>query len=166
MVPAGAADTPLSPDQLRQSLTSPILPLSVGQGRCEGARAQVYWNAMNNRCGISIIGLVGRTTAETTRDPEAKRSSVSITTRASNATMDLLTVRYFQLTDPNNATNFERNAGPEHSGLPLEDLTKPKLVLDSYKERLSAAVSSVRTEPLVVDEAERRRRSSLLLPTH
>ena len=78
MVPAGAADTRLSPDQVRQSLTPPILPLSVEQGRCEGARAQVYWNAMNNRCGISIIGLVGRTTAETTRDPEAKRTMFDI----------------------------------------------------------------------------------------
>jgi len=33
---------------------------------------------MNNRCGISIIGLVGRTTAETTRDPEAKRTMFDI----------------------------------------------------------------------------------------
>jgi hypothetical protein len=28
---------------------------------------------MNNRCGLSIIGLIGWTTTETTRDPEAKR---------------------------------------------------------------------------------------------
>ena len=33
---------------------------------------------MNNRCGLSIIGLVGRTTAETTRDPEAKRTMFDI----------------------------------------------------------------------------------------
>jgi hypothetical protein len=80
-----------------------------------------------------------------------------------HATMDLLTVRYFQLTDPNNVANFERNAGPKHSGLPLEDLKEAKLVLDSYRERLNAAVSSVRTEPLTTKGDRRKRPLSALL---
>jgi hypothetical protein len=78
-----------------------------------------------------------------------------------HATMDLLTVRYFQLTDPDNVANFEANAGQKHSGLPLADLRDAKLVLDAYRKRLNAAVSSVRMEPLI-EEGDRHVNNWLL----
>jgi hypothetical protein len=74
-----------------------------------------------------------------------------------HATMDLLTVRYFQLTDPNNIVNFEANAGEAHSGLLMEDLQDPKLVLDHYRKRLNAAVTAVQSEPFMAEEGAWKR---------
>ena len=68
------------------------------------------------------------------------------------ATIDLLTARYFQLTDPNKIVNFRGNAGEERSDLTVEALKNPKLVLGHYRQHLSEAVAAVRTEPLVIGQ--------------
>jgi hypothetical protein len=64
-----------------------------------------------------------------------------------HATMDLLTVRYFQLIDLANVRLLQANAGPKHSGLTVEELKNPKLVLVTYRNRLVEATSAVLTEP-------------------
>lgn len=69
-----------------------------------------------------------------------------------HATIDLLTVRYFQLTDPHNIVNFKANAGENHSGLTIGALNNPKLVLDHYRKRLNEAVTAVRTERFMAEE--------------
>ena len=69
-----------------------------------------------------------------------------------DATIDLLTERYFQLTDPKTIVNFSANAGEEHSGLTVEALKNPKLVLGDYRRHLSEAVAAIRTEPLVTGQ--------------
>lgn len=63
-----------------------------------------------------------------------------------HATMDLLTARYFQLTDPDNPVNFEANAGPDHSGLSAAELRVPRTVLEAYRKRLDEAIGAVRSE--------------------
>ncbi len=75
-----------------------------------------------------------------------------------HATMDLLTARYFQLTDPDNLANFEANSGPFHSGLSVEELRVPRTVLDCYRKRLDEAVGAVRTERSFAFGAGRRHR--------
>jgi hypothetical protein len=73
-----------------------------------------------------------------------------------HATMDLLTVRYFQLTDPDNNAALDRNAGEEHSGLSSAELRNPQIVLDAYHKRLDQAVNAVRTE-LLAPEQDRQK---------
>jgi hypothetical protein len=63
-------------------------------------------------------------------------------------TMDLLTVRYFQLIDLATERLRRENAGPEHSGLTSEGLKNPKLVLRTYRESLDATIEAVLQEPL------------------
>jgi hypothetical protein len=63
-------------------------------------------------------------------------------------TMDLLTVRYFQLINRATEKLRRENAGPEHSGLTSEALKSPKLVLRTYRESLAAAIEAVLQEPL------------------
>lgn len=60
-----------------------------------------------------------------------------------HATMDLLTVRYFQVIDLATDALLGANAGAEHSGLTVEQLRNPKLVLDTYRARLLEATRAV-----------------------
>ena len=64
--------------------------------------------------------------------------------------MDLLTVRYFQLINLANDALLSANAGPEHSGLTVEQLKSPKLVLDTYRARLLEATRAVLHEPSII----------------
>jgi hypothetical protein len=65
-----------------------------------------------------------------------------------HAAMDLLTVRYFQLIGLGTLELLKANAGPEHSGLSIEQLKDSKLVLATYRERLAQAAQSVIIEPM------------------
>jgi hypothetical protein len=67
-----------------------------------------------------------------------------------HATMDLLTVRYSQLISLANDALLSANVGPEHSGLTVEQLKNPKLVLDTYRARLLEATRAVLHEPSIV----------------
>ena len=51
-----------------------------------------------------------------------------------HATMDLLTVRYFHLIGLTTDNLLRANAGAEHTGLSVEQLTDQKLVLQTYRE--------------------------------
>ncbi|HJQ59552.1 MAG TPA: hypothetical protein VJ890_21780 [Vineibacter sp.] len=64
-----------------------------------------------------------------------------------HATMDLLTVRYFQLIGLDTDALLDANAGPEHSGLTVEQLRNPKLLLDTYRAKLLEATRAVLAEP-------------------
>jgi hypothetical protein len=75
-----------------------------------------------------------------------------------HATMDLLTARYFQLTDPENTRAIKANEGPEHSGLSFEELGNPRLVLEAYRRRLDDAVTAVRTGLFARREEPRKAR--------
>jgi hypothetical protein len=63
--------------------------------------------------------------------------------RAWHATMDLLTVRYFQVTGGVTANLLDLNAGPAHSRLSKEQLRNPASVLSAYRERLDESVRGV-----------------------
>ncbi|MGH3043832.1 MAG: hypothetical protein ACRDM2_03815 [Gaiellaceae bacterium] len=64
--------------------------------------------------------------------------------------MDLLTVRYFQLTEEGGASLKlrEANAGKEHSGLSVDQLALPKEVLNQYNVSLGALIAAVSRTPL------------------
>jgi hypothetical protein len=81
-----------------------------------------------------------------------------------HATMDLLTVRYFRLTDPDNMKVLEENEGSEHSGLRVEELLRPKTILNAYHRRLDEAVEAVRTELLASGGDPGRSPIKALLP--
>jgi hypothetical protein len=60
-----------------------------------------------------------------------------------HSTIDLLTVRYFQVIGLATRPLREINAGPEHSFLTADELDNPKLVLDAYRQRLHDAAHAV-----------------------
>lgn len=68
---------------------------------------------------------------------------------------DLLTVRYFQLVEPDQPaldTIYQLNSrqdGEKHSGLTVEQLRDPKVLLDAYRKSLSDACDLARTARLV-----------------
>ena len=64
-----------------------------------------------------------------------------------HATMDLLTVRYFQVVDLATDALLRANAGPEHSGLTVDQLKDVKLLLDTYRARILEATRAVLDEP-------------------
>jgi hypothetical protein len=64
-----------------------------------------------------------------------------------HATRDLLTVRYFQLIGLATDGLLQRNSGPEHSGLTIDELKNPQLVLEAYRKRLLEATRAVLSEP-------------------
>ena len=64
-----------------------------------------------------------------------------------HAVMDLLTVRYFQVIDQINDDILKVNAGPEHSGLTVDQLRNVKLLLDTYRIRIREAARAVLDEP-------------------
>ncbi len=66
-----------------------------------------------------------------------------------HSTMDLLTVRYFQLIKLATDELLKRNAGPEHSFLAVEELKNPQKVLDAYGARIDEATRAVLATPLV-----------------
>ncbi len=57
--------------------------------------------------------------------------------------MDLLTVRYFQLTGEDTDQLYAENEGDRHTGLSAADMRNPKRLLDAYRESLRAAVQCV-----------------------
>ncbi|HLW70720.1 MAG TPA: hypothetical protein VKS22_08880 [Candidatus Binataceae bacterium] len=68
-----------------------------------------------------------------------------------HAVTDLLTVRYFQVIGDNGkASNglLVQNAGPDHSGLTVEELANPRALLTAYRKRLRAASRAVFEEPI------------------
>ena len=65
-----------------------------------------------------------------------------------HGTMDLLTVRYFNLIDLMTDALLNDNAGEEHSGLTVEQLRNQKLLLTTYREKLVAATRAVLRVPL------------------
>jgi hypothetical protein len=64
-----------------------------------------------------------------------------------HATMDLLTVRYFQVIGGATPKLLEINAGPEHSFLSAKELENPKMLLKAYRERLLQATKAVLNSP-------------------
>jgi membrane protein implicated in regulation of membrane protease activity len=60
-----------------------------------------------------------------------------------HSTMDLLTVRYFYLIGLMTRQLLEENAGTEHTRLDVDQLRNPKLLLDTYHERLIQATGAV-----------------------
>jgi len=65
-----------------------------------------------------------------------------------HATMDLLTVRYFHLIGLTTDNLLRANAGEEHTGLSVEQLTDQKLVLKTYREKLIAGAQAVLNRPI------------------
>jgi hypothetical protein len=70
--------------------------------------------------------------------------------------MDLLTVRYFDLTEAGGASDrlLEINSGPQHSGLGVEELRRPDLLLAKYHATVEEFVSAAKRESLA-DAAQR-----------
>lgn len=66
--------------------------------------------------------------------------------------MDLLTVRYFQLTGEANDELYRENAdghdGRVHTGLTIAELRQPKTVLSTYRNSLCIATDAVLVSPL------------------
>lgn len=66
-------------------------------------------------------------------------------------TMDCLTVRYFHLVGMDTDKLLEANAGDQHTGLSVEQLRQPKLVLDQYRRSLRSASRAVlQNEPVTL----------------
>ncbi|MBS1133502.1 MAG: hypothetical protein H6R02_643 [Burkholderiaceae bacterium] len=65
-----------------------------------------------------------------------------------HATMDLLTVRYFHLIGLTTDNLLRANAGAEHTGLSVEQLTDQKLVLQTYREKLITSARAVLNGPI------------------
>lgn len=74
-----------------------------------------------------------------------------------HSTIDLLTVRYFQVTKQINDAILRANAknddpndpNREHSGLSIDQLKEPQPVLDAYHAALSQATRAIYEEPLI-----------------
>ena len=62
--------------------------------------------------------------------------------------MDALTVRYFQLIDLATDRLYEANKGAQHTGLSVDQMKNPELLLDCYREALAEAVQGVFATPL------------------
>jgi hypothetical protein len=60
-----------------------------------------------------------------------------------HAAMDLLTVRYFYLLGLATEELMRRNAGEEHTGLSVEQLSDQQLVLNTYRAKLKAGAQAV-----------------------
>jgi hypothetical protein len=73
-----------------------------------------------------------------------------------HATIDLLTVRYFQVIGLATDRLLQVNEGPDHSGLTAGQLKNAKLVLDTYRAGIVEANRAVLTEPLRSGEDRRR----------
>jgi hypothetical protein len=78
---------------------------------------------------------------------EATKSTTDVPWRLWHATMDLLTVRYFQVIGGATPKLLEINAGAEHSLLSAKELEDPKRVLEAYRERLLQATRAVLNSP-------------------
>ena len=65
-----------------------------------------------------------------------------------HATMDLLTVRYFQLVELATDELLSANAGKDHTDLSVEQLRNPKLVLETYRRKLSESAQAVLQQPM------------------
>jgi len=64
--------------------------------------------------------------------------------------IDLLTVRYFDLTEANGASDalLQKNAGDLHSGLEVPELRRPEQLLAKYHATVEEFVAAARTAPL------------------
>jgi hypothetical protein len=62
--------------------------------------------------------------------------------------MDALTVRYFQLIGRDTDKLYDANAAPQHTGLSVQEMRNPKVLLDRYRETLAATVQSMFETPL------------------
>jgi hypothetical protein len=60
-----------------------------------------------------------------------------------HSTMDLLTVRYFQVIGGASEKLRDLNAGPAHSFLKKDELKSPTRVLEAYHARLPEAAHAV-----------------------
>ena len=64
--------------------------------------------------------------------------------------MDLLTVRYFQLIEMDTPSLLERNAGDDHTGLTVQQLGSPPLLLETYRTSLLSLVTEILATPLSI----------------
>jgi hypothetical protein len=78
---------------------------------------------------------------------ETTKWTTNVPWRLWHATMDLLTVRYFQVIGGATPRLLEINAGPEHSLLSAKELDNPKTLLEAYRERLLQATKAVLNNP-------------------
>lgn len=64
-----------------------------------------------------------------------------------HATMDLLTVRYFQVIGGATDKLLKMNAGSDHSFLTIDELRNSTALLGAYRERLLQATKAVLNSP-------------------
>jgi len=62
-------------------------------------------------------------------------------------TMDLCAIRYFALLGLDIDNLREKNAGPEHTNLTVEELMNEQLVLENYRRSLRDSIRAVLEEP-------------------
>lgn len=77
--------------------------------------------------------------------------------RLCHRVMDLLTIRYFQLTSGATVTLREKNKGEDHTGLSVIELKNSRMVLEKYHETLAELVAAIETGTLVVGKSSRPR---------
>lgn len=65
-----------------------------------------------------------------------------------HATMDSLTVRYFDLIEQADEKLRDKNKGDKHTGLTVDELKSPEKVLDNYRDKLRTSVQAVLQEPM------------------
>lgn len=124
---------------------------------------QHYWRAKEDAAGQDplLVGklealrprldeqyLASRATGEAVENRLWGYFATTAPRDAWHAVQDLLTVRYFQLTDRDTDKLYEANAGPAHSGLSPAELRRPLTLLATYREALKTAVGLVFSEPL------------------
>ena len=99
---------------------------------------------------LQILFEDDRTVREVAKEGGAKevtKWTTDVPWRLWHATMDLLTVRYFQLIGGVTPKLLEINAGPNHSLVSAELLNNPKTLLEAYRERLLQATKAVLKYP-------------------
>ncbi|SRR5216684_5501616 len=78
---------------------------------------------------------------------EATEWTTNVPWRLWRATMDLLTVRYFQVIGGATPKLLENSAGPDHSLLSAKRLDVPKTLLEAYHKRILQATKAVLNSP-------------------
>jgi hypothetical protein len=81
-------------------------------------------------------------------DPEPRRRMHQV--------MDLLTVRYFQVIGRDTDSLLEANAGSEHSGLEIDQLRRPMVVLDNYRWALLQLIADLVDKPVSISGVRER----------
>ncbi|MFD0275317.1 hypothetical protein ACFVHB_15625 [Kitasatospora sp. NPDC127111] len=66
-----------------------------------------------------------------------------------HSTIDLLTVRYLQLSDRATESKYWHYVGPQHSGLSYDELHDAKVIRHAYRKKLAEANDAVLRRPMV-----------------